>query len=250
MQGRYFSAARITLFTYLVANLVGCQHGRQQECAESGFRPAVQSIPCNASEVMIMGHATSTDHIAPLDVLVTELRDSLTAFGSLRVMVATPLVCGAECPAEVRLPLSGRDDSMLHDATDSGVSQANRSVEEAPVPSWMTDELRINVTITVDEYIPYRPMKLAATILVENTDTGQELAAFQGTWNGPGEGEPLADANHSLQRALKAPSPRVVTEAGNLASISPHRFLSSIAEELAPVIHDACLSANPQARSK
>ena len=223
----------------------GCQHSRQQTQTVCHQPPSIMTPHV---QVTVIAAAAPREQLIELDFLTAEIRNGLAAAGGLRMMESPPRICGSDCAA---IPQSStHETAATGDVVAAEFTQPPEpwEIPEGALPP--TDSAMnfpadaIEVTVVVDEFIAYRPMHLAATITVRNTITGEEITTIQGTWYGRERHEPIADANHALQRALLRPPPRAHIEADALGSLSPRMFLKAVARELVPSIHGACLSSN------
>jgi len=85
-------------------------------------------------------------------------------------------------------------------------------------------------------------MRLNATFSVHDGATGGELSVIQKTWYAPEAGETHNRPPWSLKECLQPKPAWSGVEAASLASLSPRMLMNSVATEVAPAIHLACLA--------
>lgn len=207
--------------------LQGChQIHRLRQPRHCAIEPVViplMPMPYGAPVVCVIGDQAPDGYETELQVLATEISNGLITIGGIRMVDAPQKVPMSNCagPSEGVIPLLACSDHH------TGLVGTDRPDQ-------------IEVVVVIDEFSPYRPIQLGATITVRHSVTGAEISAIQGHWYGAEPDQPVADADHSLRRALKHPHSRAVGEAENLTGLSPQLFLKSVAMELAPAIHAMC----------
>ncbi|MEZ6123448.1 MAG: hypothetical protein R3C49_09770 [Planctomycetaceae bacterium] len=212
----------------------GCQQAPKTcDCGRCRGAAVVMACP-GAPVISVVPDGSSCLQTHDLFDLTTDVRSALLALGGLKLAG-----CTAECQTSPCQPLP----TVM--SSDSGEIQQASLTRSDPLPpdfAFPVSEAGLEVRIAIDEFRPYRPITLQATITIVNVTTGEVVTTLQGAWSGE-RAEPIADADHGLLASLKHPQERPVIESQTLHGISPRTFLRNVAYEMAPAIHQACLNA-------
>lgn len=236
---------RLTAFSLLA---VGCQ--TVEECAcEVETLPVLP--PRNGGRLIIQ---VDSQHFVDEAIWLAEhLRAKLLKNSTLMVepiVVGLPPGCptvGAPVPAPIVLP-SEMPIEIPTELTPEKVED-DGTFEERPaatvVPAGFHEETIVGTPYTeggtrlrirVDDFHPYLPMKLSATLIFESAATGFRFNTFQNTWTGPMDDQPIANSSHELRRDLVRPRPEITSRFNSVIANSPREFLFRVADELVPTV--------------
>lgn len=217
----------------------GCRHAEKQGCTDISHAPCM-ATPVSA-DVVIIGQAAPREVISVLQTLTIEVRNELALFGGLHMLESPAITSEGLCEQQPNGgdPLIGQIQPVSFTEHQSAPLSADCILPPQHEMDYPREKFEVGVVI--EEFLPYRPMRLAATVTIRNAATGQIVHTIQNTWYAENDCSPIADASCKLQRSLARPEPAVHLERDAMTVLSPQRFLYHVAQELAPEIYTACV---------
>lgn len=248
MQIRHQITIRCACLVTIALASLGCHQAEKQAVVAEMPTMTVAPVP---PDVVVVGHEASREHLAALQELTTEIRNSLSLLGGLHLLDSPTVVldhpCNGSAQATTPPALIGQIQPVGFSEFESAPLNFTDPYPPFSDDGYVTD--KYEVRIVINEFLQYRPMRLAGTITIHDTSTGGVIHTIQNTWYAPKDCSPIADASCFLQQSLRRPEPAGHLERDAMAVLSPQRFLYQIAKKVAPEIKAACLpyhcSVNP-----
>lgn len=230
----------------------GCQQVEKQNCTAQMPCLTETAVPPN---VVVIGHEAPREHLPALQDLTTEIRNSLALLGGLHLLDSPTVMQDRPCDGSFQPALQPMavdeiqtvghtapvNAPLIPPAFSPGISPVLPPVRASSDYGTDYPMDKYEVRIVINEFLRYRPMRLAGTITIYDTSTDSVIHTIQNTWYAPPDCNPIADADCSLQKSLRRPEPGGHLERKALAVLSPQRFLYQIAKQVAPEIQSACL---------
>lgn len=219
----------------------GCHHAEKQGCTDIS-QPPCMAAPVSA-DVVIIGQAAPRDMISALQTLTMEVRNELALFGGLHMLESPAITGDTFCEQQTNPnggdPLIGQIQPVSFTEHQSAPLVADCILPPQHEMDYPREKFEVGIII--EEFLPYRPMRLAATVTIRNAATGQIVHTIQNTFYAENDCTPIADASCKLQRSLLRPSPAVHLERDAMTILSPQRFLYHVAQKLAAEVYTACV---------
>lgn len=235
-------------------------------CEASLFQPMPDAaleypLPVTASSpfVRIVGESAPYASFAELELLSAELHTELAYRGGVR-LEDSALV--AQQPQEACVPAAcpGGDDSRRRstqgDPSGEGKirTMSAQLIDNSGQPGLHSTTFfpggashrvaannSIEVAVIVNDFTPYRPMQLAATIIARDLSTGQEVHRIQRVWRGIVHEPEFETTRKKLNSDLRHPATRQRLEHVALPDISPRHLIKRVATEVADSLHQSVL---------
>lgn len=137
-------------------------------------------------------------------------------------------------------PLVPYVDNSLTVTAPPMESQVFGSTTRASSPS-----SSFEISVVVNDFTPYRPMQLAATFVIRDLSTGQEIHRIQNVWRGVDHVPEFGDARKKRNIDLKQPATRQRLELNALPDISPRHLIKRAATDVADSLHQTVLKQRP-----
>lgn len=128
---------------------------------------------------------------------------------------------------------SGLDDEPLDLADTSGT----RSSGDIDVQA----DSKFEVAVIVNDFTPYRPMQLAATFIIRDLSSGEELHRIQRVWRGITHEPDFEVVRKQLNSDLRHPVTHQRLEHSALFDISPRHLIKRAATEVADSLYQFLL---------
>lgn len=117
------------------------------------------------------------------------------------------------------------------------------AMASTPQPLAMSQGGQYEVSVIVNDFTPYRPMQLAATISIRDLANGQELQRFQRVWRSAVHEPCFEETRKERNRDLRHAATRERLEHTALPDISPRHLVKRAATEIADSLHQSVLSS-------
>ncbi|MEP3482276.1 MAG: hypothetical protein ABJZ55_23735 [Fuerstiella sp.] len=104
-----------------------------------------------------------------------------------------------------------------------------------------TASSNFEVGVIVNDFTPYRPMQLAATFIVRDLTTGQEVDRIQRVWRGITHQPEFEETRKEVNKDLRHPVTRQRLEHTALPDISPRHMIKRAATEVADSLYQSLL---------
>lgn len=237
------------------------------------------SLPVNANApfVRIVGESAPYANFPELELLAAELHSELAFRGGVRLedsalVAQEPMdYCDSSlsCVAGIRRGemATGENDSSDAQSDNGGIPESNES--PTPTIKTMSAQLMDNpgppasyvncpttlaaagmpfpggssfeVGVIVNDFTPYRPMQLAATFVVRDLSSGQEIHRIQRVWRGILHEPEFETTRKRLNSDLRHPATRQRLEHTALPDISPRHLIKRAATEVADSLQQSVL---------
>lgn len=115
--------------------------------------------------------------------------------------------------------------------------------QNAPLPaSTATASSNFEIGVIINDFTPYRPMQLAATFVVRDLTTGQEINRIQQVWRGITYEPKFGGTRKDINRDLRHPVTRQRLEHTALSDISPRHMIKRAATEIADSLYQSLVT--------
>ena len=223
--------------------------------------------------VRIVGESAPPVSYSELELLTVELHSELTFRGGVRLessalVARSPVeICGAYSLREDELHqarIDGhemkREDGAKGDAKsmpninaisaqqidDSGLDDepldlADTSGTRSSGDLDVQADSKFEVAVIVNDFTPYRPMQLAATFIIRDLSSGEELHRIQRVWRGITHEPDFEVVRKQLNSDLRHPVTHQRLEHSALFDISPRHLIKRAATEVADSLYQFLL---------
>lgn len=212
-------------------------------------------LPVTASSpfVRVVGESAPETSFAELELLAAELHSELAFRGGVRLEESALVAqqpqqtCApASCPSRNRSADGDNDKKngikkmaaqLVENSQPSGFLEA----PQASAPQAQPASGNFEVAVILNDFTPYRPMQLAATMIVRDLSTGHEIHRIQQVWRGIVHEPEFETTRRKRNEDLRHPVTRQRLEQIALPDISPRHLIKRVAGEVADSLHQSVL---------
>lgn len=248
-------------------------------CTAADSQPFVSTINPVTPFIRIVGESAPPTSFAELELLAAELHSELAFRGGIKLedsaLVAQRQIDSCDSPAScgprswpTDMPGQGMPgQGMADDDVQPGGSIQTMSAHTSQplllnnnggpteyldasfvggaMPMTSAAGSNFEVAVIVNDFTPYRPMQLAATFIVRDLATGQEVQRIQKVWRGVVHKPEFEDDRKKRNIDLKHPATRQRLEYNALPDISPRHLIKRAATDVANSLCESLLGPQP-----